>query len=111
MQQLWAKRLKITNMLWNRWRTEYLQLLRSFHQSQGYSSAQLKANDVVLVFDSAKPRIAWRLAVIESALTDRDRRIRACELRYTDGSRTRRPVQLLNPLELTPFPRAEDVKH
>ncbi|XP_055910901.1 uncharacterized protein LOC129945267 [Eupeodes corollae] len=111
MQQLWAQRLKITNMLWSRWRTEYVQLLRSFHHSQGHSSNQLKSNDVVLVFDSAKPRIAWKLAVVEAAFIGRDGKVRACEIRYADGSKTRRPVQLLYLLELTSLPRAEDVEN
>lgn len=102
IQKLWKQRMRYTAMLRNRWRSEYMQLLRSFHHSKGASSEQLKPNDVVLVFDSAKPRINWKMAIVENAYNGRDGKVRACEIRYSDGTRTRRPVQLLYPLELAP---------
>ncbi|XP_055910735.1 uncharacterized protein LOC129945101 [Eupeodes corollae] len=101
IQLLWKQRMKYLGMLEKRWRTEYLQLLRSFHHNKGSSSVQLEKNDVVLVFDAGKPRINWRMAVIEKTFPGRDGKIRACEIRYSDRTQTRRPVQLLYPLELS----------
>lgn len=100
IRSLWTRRQKYTNKLCRRWRMEYLQLLRSFHHNKVCPSPTFKKGDVVLVVDSGKPRLNWQLATIEDVFSGRDAHKRACEIRYSSGFRTQRPVQLLHNLEI-----------
>lgn len=106
----WKSRVRYTSFLWKRWRCEYLRLLRSAHHSSKRVTRDIQLGDVVLVHD-AKPRINWRLGMIETCFPGRDNKVRACELRLADGKRMRRPVQLLYPLEIHHLPPPEDVKN
>ncbi|XP_064479081.1 uncharacterized protein LOC135392294 [Ornithodoros turicata] len=96
----WIHRQKLADQFWKRWKHEYLLELRSAHQSDPKSrTTRLSQGDVVLVQEDKVPRHMWRLARITQLFRGRDDLVRSCELRLVSGRLTRRPVQLLYPLE------------
>ncbi|XP_055850554.1 uncharacterized protein LOC129915115 [Episyrphus balteatus] len=111
LRSKWKSRLQYTSFLWKRWKAEYLKLLRSAHHSTQTFSKEIQLGDVVLVYDASTPRIHWKLAIVETCYPGRDNKIRACEVRFADGRRFRRAVQLLYPLEIRQLARSEDVEN
>ncbi|XP_065894153.1 uncharacterized protein [Dysidea avara] len=83
----------------NRWKSEYLTVLRETHRVTGNNHQEVKAGDIVLVHDDAA-RINWRMAVIESVNKGADGMIRSANIRTTTG-RNNRPIARLYPLEIT----------
>ena len=83
----------------NRWKREYLTLLREFHKASGHNSQRIKVGDVVLIHDDG-PRMQWKLAVVENLREGGDGLIRAADLRSSNG-KTNRPIVRLYPLEVT----------
>ncbi|XP_055913549.1 uncharacterized protein LOC129947130 [Eupeodes corollae] len=106
LRELWQHRMKYFAKMTIRWRIEYMQQLRSFHSSNPKTSKQLRVGDVVLLYDSAKPRIQWEMVMVNQTFEGRDGKVRACEVRFADRRLMRRPVQLLYPLELANSARA-----
>ena len=47
-----------------RWKREYLTSLRETHRASGTNKQGIRIGDVVLIHDD-KPRLTWRLAIIE----------------------------------------------
>ena len=90
----------------NRWRTEYLTSLREFHRTTGNNKQIINIGDVVLVHDD-KPRINWKLAVIENFIEGEDGQIRAAHIRTATG-KTNRPIAKLYPLEVRATTRADN---
>jgi len=82
----------------SRWKNEYLTSLREFHKTSGNNQQKIKAGDIVLIHDD-KPRIDWRLAVIEDMIPGNDGLIRAANVRTSTG-KTNRPITKLYPLEV-----------
>lgn len=107
--QNWKARQEAANKFWRKWSEEYLQQLRSAHHRSPTNSSNFKINDVVLLHDQNASRLLWKLAKIVQLFPGRDGKIRACEIQLANGLRTRRPIQLLYPLEVD-SPPGEDVK-
>lgn len=84
-----------------RWKYEYLTSLRERQQTkQNTCNAQsIKPGDVVQIHDN-KPRVLWKLAVVDEVVRGRDNLIRSAKLRTKDGM-TNRPITKLYPLEVT----------
>ena len=82
----------------SRWKHEYLTSLREFHKTSGNNQQKIKTGDIVLIHDE-KPRIDWRLAVIEDLIPGGDGLIRAASIRTSTG-KTTRPITNLYPLEV-----------
>jgi hypothetical protein len=82
----------------NRWKTEYLTSLREFHKTTGNNKQTINIGDIVLVHDD-KPRVNWKLAVIENLIEGEDGQIRAAHIRTSTG-KTNRPIARLYPLEI-----------
>ena len=82
----------------NRWKTEYLTSLREFHKTTGDNKQTINIGDIVLVQDD-KPRINWKLAVIEHFIEGEDGHVRAAHIRTATG-KTNRPIAKLYPLEV-----------
>lgn len=101
LRQRWKERLQFMSCFKRRWYTEYLQQLRSFHHAKYNKSTDLAIGDVVLMEDRSLPKILWHLGVIVNIFPGRDGKVRACEVRVSNGTKFRRPVQLLYPLEIT----------
>ena len=89
----------------NRWKNEYLTSLREFHRTTGKNKQTINIGDVVLVHDD-KPRIKWKLAVIENLTEGKDGYVRSADIRTTNG-KTNRPIAKLYPLEVRATTAAE----
>ena len=96
------KRTQLIQQFWIRWKREYLTSLREFNKVSGYNKQVIRIGDVVIVHDD-KPRIQWRLAVIEKLITGRDNLVRAAHIRM-GNYKTIRSIVKLYPLEV----RSED---
>ena len=64
----------------------------------GNNQQKIKTGDIVLIHDE-RPRIDWRLAVIEDLIPGGDGLIRAASIRTSTG-KTTRPITKLYPLEV-----------
>ena len=53
----------------------------------------------------------WKMVRITQTFQGRDGKIRACEIKTSEGTTLRRPIQLLYPLELHIFRPGENVKN
>lgn len=85
---------------WVRWQKNYLLELRSAHHRPAHGTAkELALNDVVLVEEAKMPRLAWKIAIVVEIMKGRDGIVRSCMVRLPNGSRLRRPVQMLYNLE------------
>jgi hypothetical protein len=93
-------RERLINMFWNRWKKEYLIMLRSTHCFKPKSNiTDFKIDDIVLINDDKLPRHFWKLGRVVTVFPGRDGKIRSCEIK-TDTSVIKRPVQLLYNLEI-----------
>ena len=84
---------------WNRWKTEYLTSLREFNKTCGHNDAAIKVGDVVIVHDE-KPRMQWKLALVDELIKGGDDLVRAAHIRI-GRYRTTRPIVKLYPLEVS----------
>jgi len=62
---------RILNHLESQWKREYLTSLREFHKACEHNKQLVRKGDVVLIHDE-KPRLNWKLAVIEALLMGND---------------------------------------
>ena len=83
----------------DRWKYEYLTALREHYSKSTHPSKTIKVGDVVQIHDD-KPRIQWKLGVVDELLTGNDGITRAVKLRTNSGY-TNRLVVKLYPLEIT----------
>lgn len=97
----WRYRKKIVEHVWSRWEKEYLSLLRNFHTSETTAPSELHLGQVVIVQDSQKPKLFWRLGRVEKLNVGRDGAIRSCMIKLANGRTIQRPVNHLYPLEMT----------
>ncbi|XP_062590223.1 uncharacterized protein LOC134251820 [Saccostrea cucullata] len=88
----------ILNHFWIRWKREYLTSLREYHTANGSRSQKIKVGDIVQIHEE-KPRIMWKLAVVEELIQGRDGFVRAATLRTKNGL-TNRPIVKLYPIEV-----------
>ena len=92
---------KCKDVLWKRWTTEYLKVLRERHNlNQQTKEAILKERDVMPIKGEERNRGKWKIGVVEHLIRGRDGVIRGAQLR-TGKTHKERPLQLLYPLELT----------
>ncbi|XP_065911109.1 uncharacterized protein [Dysidea avara] len=88
----------------SRWKKEYLTSLREFYKMTRQSRQMINKGDVVTVHEDNKPRLQWRLAIVEDLIKGNDDQVRAAHIR-TSTHTTTRPVAKLYPLEV------QDEKH
>ena len=90
-----------------RWLSEYVTGLRESHKSsnaKNYSNFIINENDVVLIYDPKKPRIAWNMGVIQEFVKSKDGKIRGAAIRYVKNDKThiiQRPKNKLYPVEVS----------
>ena len=65
------KQKHLIQQFWQRWKREYLTSLREVHKASGNNQQVIRKGDVVIVHDE-KPRIQWKLAVVEKLIEGRD---------------------------------------
>ena len=91
---------QLIDQFWLRWKREYLTSLREFNNKiSGYNKQAIRVGDVVVVHDE-KPRIQWRLAIVEELIKGRDNLICAAHIRMSTY-KTTRPITKLYPLEVS----------
>ena len=93
------KQKRLVQQFWRRWKREYLTSLREFHKASGNNKQVIRRGDVVIVHDD-KPRVQWKLAVVEELIEGRDGMVRAAHIRM-DKLKTTRPIVKLYPLEVS----------
>lgn len=93
------KQKHLIQQFWQRWKREYLTSLREFHKASGNNKQVIRRGDVVIVQDD-KPRVQWKLAVVEGLIEGRDGMVRAAHIRM-DKLKTTRPIVKLYPLEVS----------
>ena len=82
---------------WSRWKKEYLTSLREFNKLKVGSNKQIiKRGDIVIVHDD-KPRLQWKLAIVEDLIEGNDGLVQAAHVR-TENCCTTRPIIKLYPL-------------
>jgi len=97
-----AKHLKkCKDMVWRRWRDEYLRGLREPHDLRHNGKHNLVApGDVMIIKGDERNRTKWRLGIVDSVITGRDGVVRAARLR-AGRDKMERAVQHLYTLELS----------
>jgi len=93
------KHSRIINHFQSRWKREYLTSLREFHKASGHNRQLIRKGDVVLLHND-KPRLDWKLGVIEELLTGNNGLVRAANIQ-TRNYVTSRPISKLYPLEVS----------
>ena len=93
------KQAHLIEQFWTRWKREYLTSLREFNKISGHNKQAIKLGDVVIVHDD-KPRMQWRLVVVEKLITGKDNLVRAAHIRM-GTYKTSRPIVKLYPLEVS----------
>ncbi|XP_003739980.1 uncharacterized protein LOC100905902 [Galendromus occidentalis] len=84
-----------------RWYREYILMLRSANLTSGHEAEPIQINDVCLLKDDNLPRVRWVLVRVLDAHPGRDGLVRTYTVRFENGTTSRRPAQLLIPLEET----------
>ena len=88
------------DMLWRRFRSEYLNALRERHNTiHQDKELEVKPGDVVMIKGEEKNRGMWKTGVVESLITGRDGVTRTVKL-PAGKSYLERAIQHLYPLEL-----------
>ena len=90
-------RVKLRQDLRNRFRNEYLGLLKCYVKSPKESS--IVVGDLVLVGDNNVKRINWPLAKVVRTIPGRDGKVRVVEVKTQSGT-ILRPIQRIYPLEI-----------
>ena len=90
---------KCKEMVWNRWRSEYLTGLRERHKIIHGKDNKLKVGDVVIIKGDERNRALWKIGIVDKLLPGKDDVVRAVRLR-AGKSFLERSVQHLYPLEL-----------
>ncbi|GFV62815.1 integrase catalytic domain-containing protein [Trichonephila clavipes] len=106
LERRFIYRVKIRKDLRNRFRNEYLGLLKDY--SKVRKEASVKDGDIVLIGDNDVKRINWPMAKIIKSLPGKDGRIRVVEVKTPSGNFIR-PIQKLYPLEVN-LPEASDFR-
>ena len=83
----------------SRWKREYLTSLREFYKTSRQSKQLIRTGDVVIVHEDNKPRLQWRLVIVEDLIKGKDGQLRAAHIRISNY-KTTRPVAKLYPLEV-----------
>ena len=94
----------ILNHFWNRWRTKYLAQLRESHKCNKKSMSSklvISENDVAIVRDSKIFRPYWRLALVESIIISKDKKVSGAKVRLPNSNILERPINMLYPIETT----------
>ena len=93
MRQRVDKYSQLINQFWSRWKTEYPTSLREFNNKRsGHSKEAIRVGDIVVVHND-KPRLQWRLAIIEELIRGR---MIWCVLPISEWELTERLAQSLN---------------
>lgn len=85
LTKIWRSREKLFNDFWNRWKNEYILLLRSAHLKGGSQCSKLVVGDIVIIHEPNLDRAKWKLGRVEEIVVGRDQVARACSVRTQNG--------------------------
>ena len=89
------------DVLWKRWKTEYLKALKEDHNlNHQIEETTLKEEDMMLIKGEECNRGKWKIGVVEHLIRGRNGVIRGAQL-SAGKTHIERLLQLLYPLELT----------
>ncbi|XP_071044610.1 uncharacterized protein [Parasteatoda tepidariorum] len=91
--------MRLLQNFWTKWKEQYVLLKTAHWLTTSENQLNLQVQDVVLIEGAQKNKLLWSLGVIEEVYLGRDGKVWSCLVR-TNGSRIRRPVQLLYPFEI-----------
>uniref|UniRef100_A0A183F2C9 Integrase catalytic domain-containing protein n=1 Tax=Heligmosomoides polygyrus TaxID=6339 RepID=A0A183F2C9_HELPZ len=93
-----------TERFWTIWCREYLTSLREKHQlnlrGKKGGNRLSQVGNIVLLVDQILPRNSWKIGRITRLKESSDGEIREAEVKVPNGRLSRRPINLLVPLEL-----------
>ncbi|VDP53750.1 unnamed protein product [Heligmosomoides polygyrus] len=93
-----------TERFWTIWCREYLTSLREKHQlnlkGKKGGNRLPQVGNIVLLVDQILPRNSWKIGRITRLKESSDGEIREAEVKVPNGRLSRRPINLLVPLEL-----------
>ena len=91
---------KCKDIIWRRWRYEYLRGLRDFHYLT-YTQKQnsLKIGDVMMIKGDEKNRSKWKIGIVSDLIIGRDGLVRRAQMR-TGRDQMERAIEHLYPMEL-----------
>ena len=94
-------RRMLVNKFQTRWKKEYLSELQDYHINRQRSHNQDNCPNIgdVVIMKEDSPRTNWKLARVTNIFTGRDGKVRSIEVKKPNREITRRPPQLLIPLE------------
>ena len=89
----------------NRWRTEYLTIIREYQKLKlAKPKRVIQVGDIVYIHADRTPKPQWRTGKVKKLLRGREDVVRAAEVVTVDNSlrqvRLKRPIQKLYPLEV-----------
>uniref|UniRef100_A0A7I5E5V9 DUF5641 domain-containing protein n=1 Tax=Haemonchus contortus TaxID=6289 RepID=A0A7I5E5V9_HAECO len=103
-QEALRSSMEVTECFWELWNDAYLTFLGEQHRNylnQGRNTPkQPKEGQLVLLYNPIPPRNTWRIGRITKLLPSNDEEIRQVELQLPNKHTTKRPINLLIPLEL-----------
>ncbi|XP_064477991.1 uncharacterized protein LOC135391606 [Ornithodoros turicata] len=95
-----CKREEMLAQLWTRWSREYISELHSGNRPQYRAVVPFRTGELVLVPSRFQSRLLWALGRFIETYPGGVGVIRVCKIQLPDEAVIRRPVQLLNKLEL-----------
>lgn len=99
----WKNGRRLLSKMWKIWKHEYLLSLRERHAEKHSNKHCVeripKIGDVVIVEENS-PKKEWRLAIIEATYERDDKEIRTALVRFSNGTRSKRSILHLYPLEI-----------
>ncbi|XP_064469845.1 uncharacterized protein LOC135384579 [Ornithodoros turicata] len=100
LRERWRHLQRLADHFWRRWKREYLLELRSAHTASCEGSpVGIQREDIALLHEERVPRHLWKVVRVTELYKGRDGKVRSCAVKLPSGHVTRRPVQLLFPLE------------
>ena len=92
----------IINHFWERWRREYLNMLRDYHKIAltNKNHPTISLNDVVLIAEKRKPRSTWKMGIVVELIKGKDDNVRGTIVRVPKlNSLITRPICKLYHIE------------
>ncbi|XP_018496692.1 uncharacterized protein LOC108864851 [Galendromus occidentalis] len=100
LTKAWRRQQTVLNAFWKRFQSEYLQQLRSAHESKPGETRSLRVGDVCILADPSPSRSFWPLCKIVDVFGGQrtDLRQRSCMIQFGNGKIVKRPISMIYPL-------------
>ncbi|XP_003737649.1 uncharacterized protein LOC100901094 [Galendromus occidentalis] len=100
LTKAWKRQQTVLNAFWKRFQSEYLQQLRSAHESKPGETRSLRVGDVCILADPSPSRSFWPLCKIVDVFGGQrtDLRQRSCMIQFGNGKIVKRPISMIYPL-------------